>query len=86
MADKLKTLLIGIHNDDTAEIDEAIEKARTILTPDSLTDLHMVPHSIPFICLLLKQRVKLFPVSARGTGTPWCNTGRSGPRGPLTLK
>ena len=30
--------------------------------------------------------VKLFPVSARGTGTPWCNTGRSGPRGPLTLK
>ena len=30
--------------------------------------------------------VKLFPVSAHGTGTPWCNTGRSGLRGPLTLK
>ena len=33
-----------------------------------------------------KHHVKLFPVSTHGTGTPWCNTGCSGPRGLLTLK
>ena len=54
------------------------------ITPDfikSWTVVDVCEHA-PFLTGV----VKLFPVSARGTGTLWCNTGRSGPRGPLTLK
>ena len=41
--DKLKALLFGIRNDDTAKIDEAIEKGRTILATYSPTDTSMGP-------------------------------------------